>query len=144
MQPCNQISSASDPTSSAAIVQLNALSRAGLESQPRAGTGAQWSDRRLPRADRSREVGRPFPACVTVGLSSHTKKGQADFEAAMADASEVRQCHNITGATEYLLRIETADLAAYKHFHTEVLGVLPQVHAITTDVLMDSPKDERA
>ena len=62
----------------------------------------------------------------------------------MADASEVRQCHNITGATEYLLRIETADLAAYKHFHTEVLGVLPQVHAITTDVLMDSPKDERA
>ena len=26
----------------------------------------------------------------------------------------------------------------------EVLGVLPQVHSITTYVLMDSPKDERA
>ena len=54
-----------------------------------------------------------------------------------------RECHNITGAIEYLLRIETEDLAAYKHFHTEVLGVLPQVHSITTYVLMDSPKDER-
>src|SRR3546814_17913017 len=37
-QPCNQISSASEPTSSAAIVQLNARSRAGLDSQPRSDT----------------------------------------------------------------------------------------------------------
>ena len=62
----------------------------------------------------------------------------------MALAPEVRECHNITGTIEYLLRVETRDLAAYKHFHTEVLGVLPQVHSITTYVLMDSPKDERA
>lgn len=89
------------------------------------------------------KVGLTFVAYVAVGLSSHTKKSQSDFEAAMADAPEVRECHNITGTIEYLLRVETADLAAYKHFHTEVLGVLPQVHSITTYVLMDSPKDER-
>ncbi len=90
------------------------------------------------------KVGLSFVAYVTIGLSTHTKKAQADFEAAMADAPEVRECHNITGAIEYLLRVEAADLAAYKHFHTEVLGVLPQVNAITTYVLMHSPKDERA
>ena len=90
------------------------------------------------------KLGLTFLAYVAVGLSTHTKKAQADFEAAMAEAPEVRECHNITGAIEYLLRIETEDLAAYKHFHTEVLGVLPQVHSITTYVLMDSPKDERA
>lgn len=90
------------------------------------------------------KVGNSFLAYVTVGLSTHTKKAQAGFEAAMAEAPEVRECHNITGAIEYLLRVEAADLAAYKHFHTEVLGVLPQVHSITTYVLMDSPKDERA
>lgn len=90
------------------------------------------------------KVGYGFLAYVTVGLSTHTKQAQEDFEAAMALAPEVRECHNITGAIEYLLRIETEDLAAYKHFHTEVLGVLPQVHSITTYVLMDSPKDERA
>ena len=90
------------------------------------------------------KLGMGFLAYVTVGLSTHTKKAQSDFEAAMAGAPEVRECHNITGAIEYLLRIETADLAAYKHFHTEVLGVLPQVHSISTYVVMDSTKDERA
>ncbi len=90
------------------------------------------------------KLGLSFLAYVTVGLSTHTKKAQSDFEAAMAEAPEVRECHNITGAIEYLLRIETADLAAYKHFHTEVLGVLPQVHSISTYVVMDSTKDERA
>ena len=90
------------------------------------------------------KVGSTFIAYVTVGLSSHTKHAQAGFEAAMALAPEVRECHNLTGAIEYLLRVETSDLIAYKHFHTEVLGVLPQVHSITTYVLMGSPKDERA
>ncbi|GAO78439.1 MULTISPECIES: Lrp/AsnC family transcriptional regulator [unclassified Sphingopyxis] len=90
------------------------------------------------------KLGLTFIAYVTVGLSSHTKQSQSDFEAAMALAPEVRECHNITGTIEYLLRVETDDLATYKHFHTEVLGVLPQVHSITTYVLMDSPKDERA
>lgn len=88
-------------------------------------------------------TGTTFIAYVTVGLSRHTKDAQAGFEAAIAEAPEVRECHNVTGSIEYLLRVEAADLAAYKHFHTEVLGVLPQVNAITTYVLMDSPKDER-
>ena len=57
---------------------------------------------------------------------------------------EVRECHNITGAIEYLLRIETADLAAYKHFHTDVLGMVPGVGTISTMVVMGSSKDARA
>ena len=57
---------------------------------------------------------------------------------------EVLECHNVTGAFEYLLRVEVADLAAYKVFHTDVLGTLPQVNSITTYVVMESPKDERA
>ncbi len=90
------------------------------------------------------QMGVGFVAYVTVGLSSHTKAAQEAFERAMARAPEVRECHNITGSVEYLLRVEAVDLAAYKHFHTEVLGVVPQVHALTTYVVMDSPKDERA
>lgn len=84
-----------------------------------------------------------FVAYVTVGLSTHTKAAQEDFEAALARAPEVVEAHNVTGAIEYMLRVEVADLAAYKHFHTEVLGTLPQVNAITTFVVMSSPKDER-
>src|SRR6056297_2101568 len=88
-------------------------------------------------------LGVGFTAYVTVGLNSHTKASQESFERAMARAPEVVECHNITGAVEYLLRVETADLKAYKSFHTDVLGTLPQVHAITSYVVMGSPKDAR-
>jgi DNA-binding Lrp family transcriptional regulator len=88
------------------------------------------------------EVG--FVAYVSVGLSKHTKEQQRGFESAMARAPEVRECHNVTGAIEYLLRVETRDLAAYKHFHTDTLGQLPQVATITSYIVMESPKDERA
>lgn len=89
-------------------------------------------------------VGRAFTAYVAVGLSDHSKKSQSAFERAVFKAPEVRECHNITGTIEYLLRVEVPDLDAYKVFHTDVLGMLPQVTAITSYVVMDSPKDERA
>ncbi len=90
------------------------------------------------------KLGLGFLAYVTVGLNSHTKAAQEAFERAMSRAAAVVECHNITGTVEYLLRVETADLAAYKHFHTEILGVLPQVNAITSFVVMGSSKDMRA
>lgn len=90
------------------------------------------------------KMGIGFVAYMSVGLNLHTKAAQEAFEAAVTRAPEVRECHNITGTVEYLLRIEATDLAAYKHFHTEVLGILPQVNSITSYVVMGSPKDMRA
>ena len=89
-------------------------------------------------------LGIGFVAYATVGLNSHTKASQKAFERAMEIASEVVECHNITGAVEYLLRIEVADLPAYKAFHTDVIGTLPQVNSITSYVVMGPPKDARA
>ncbi len=90
------------------------------------------------------QMGVGFVAYITVGLSQHTKAAQEAFERAMERAPEVRECHNVTGAVEYLLRVEAADLTAYKAFHTEVLGTLPQVQSLTTYVVIGSPKDDRA
>ena len=89
-------------------------------------------------------LGRGFVAYMTVGLSDHTKRSQEAFERSLASADQVVECHNITGTVEYLLRIQVADLAAYKHFQTDVPGTLPQVSAITTYVVMGAPKDTRA
>jgi len=84
-----------------------------------------------------------FLAYITVGLSDHSKTAQEAFERSISRSSSVRECHNITGDAEYLLRVEVPDLTAYKHFHTNVLGDLPQVTSITSYVVMGSPKDER-
>jgi Lrp/AsnC family leucine-responsive transcriptional regulator len=89
-------------------------------------------------------MGNGFIAYVTVGLGEHTKGSQQAFERAITLAPEVRECHNVTGSFEYILRVETRDLKAYKIFHTDVLGTLPQVRTIATHVVMESAKDLRA
>ena len=90
------------------------------------------------------KTGIGFTAYLTVGLGEHSKKAQEAFERAISRSPEVRECHNITGNVEYLLRVEAADLVSYKRFHTDVLGEIPQVATITTHVVMASPKDDRA
>lgn len=89
-------------------------------------------------------LGAGFTALVGVGLSDHSKAAQESFERAMARAPEVLECHNVTGDIEYLLRVEVADLKAYKAFHGDVLGTLPQVRLLSTYVVLASPKDQRA
>ncbi|TCL00586.1 AsnC family transcriptional regulator [Shimia isoporae] len=89
-------------------------------------------------------MGTGFVAYLTVGLGRHTKAAREGFERAMLAAPEVRECHNTTGNVEYMLRVEAADIDAYKRFHTDVLGVVENVHSITSYVVMGSPKDERA
>jgi DNA-binding Lrp family transcriptional regulator len=81
---------------------------------------------------------------VMVGLDAQLSKDARAFERAMAATPQVRECHNITGSVEYLLRVEVADLPAYKEFHANILGVLPQVRSITSHISLGSPKDERA
>lgn len=89
------------------------------------------------------KVGLGFLAYITVGLNLHTKTAQEAFERAMSRAPEVVECHNITGAVEYLLRVEVTDLTAYKTFHTDVLGALPEVRSLTSYIVMGSPKNAR-
>ena len=43
------------------------------------------------------KLGTGFTAYIAVALNNHTKPSQDAFEAAMARAPEVRECHNITG-----------------------------------------------
>lgn len=90
------------------------------------------------------KLGLGFTAYLSVSLARHTKESQLAFEEAIAKSPDVVECHNITGAFEYLLRVETRNLASFKSFHTDFLGAIPQVNSIVTYVVMDSPKDERA
>lgn len=91
-----------------------------------------------------RQLGGAVTIFVMVGLSAHLRKDAAAFERAMLAAPEVRECHNVTGSVEYLLRVEVADLEAYKDFHAETLGTLSQVNSITSYIALASPKDKRA
>jgi len=90
------------------------------------------------------QMGGAVTVFVMVGLSRHLRKDARAFELAMDAAPEVRECHNITGSVEYLLRVEVPDLETYKNFHADRLGVLDQVASITSHISLGSPKDMRA
>jgi len=116
---------------SACLRRVQELERTGVISGYRA------------RIDASR-LGVGFVAYLAVGLSEHTKAAQEGFERALNLIDAVTECHNVTGTVEYLLRVEVEDLVAYKAFHTDVLGDLPNVSSIVTYVVLGSPKDERS
>jgi len=138
---------------------LRALSRDGrlsnLALAERVGLSPSACLRRVQELERSgvirgyrarldpAQTGRAYVVYVAVGLAEHTKAAQETFERAMGRAAEVTECHNIAGAFEYLLRVEVADLPAYKRFHTDTLGTVPHVRSITSYMVMGSPKDER-
>lgn len=138
---------------------LHELKRDGkvsnVELSERVGLSASATLRRVQELERKgvikgyrvvldgNQLGVGFIAYVSIGLSSHRKQAQQAFEEHVRFVDEVVECHNITGGNEYLLRVETADLNAYKRFHADVLGECEYVKAITTMVVMDSPKDER-
>ena len=90
------------------------------------------------------KLGGEVTVFVMVGLSAQLAKDAKAFEAAMEAAGEVRECHNITGSVEYLLRVEVDSLASYKAFHADTLGVLPQVARIISHISLGSSKDMRA
>ena len=139
---------------------LRELSRDGrisnLELAERVGLSSSACLRRVQELERDgvitgyravldrQALGVGFVTYIGVGLNEHSKGAQEAFERVMREAPEVVECHNITGTIEYLLRVECADLPSYKRFHTDVLGLAPHVHAITSYVVMGSPKDLRA
>lgn len=86
-------------------------------------------------------MGKDVVVFVMVGLSGHLRKDSLAFEAAMDQAPEVQECHNITGSVEYLLRVEVADLSAYKAFHGDRLGRLSMVGSITSHIVLGASKD---
>ncbi|MFN0116491.1 MAG: Lrp/AsnC family transcriptional regulator [Paracoccaceae bacterium] len=147
----------SDPITEKILRELSRDGRvSNLELAGRVGLSPSACLRRVQELERSGVIagyravldpgkrGIGFIAYIAVGLSLHTKAAQEGFERALARVAEVRECHNVTGTVEYLLRVEVADLAAYKRFHTDVLGTLPQVASLTTYVVLGSPKDDRA
>ena len=129
----------------ARITNAELAKRANLSASATSRRVADLERRCVIRGYRAviEDPARAFVAYIAVGLSDHSKPAHERFERSIGAARQVRECHNITGTFEYLLRVEVADITAYKTFHTDILGALPEVKAITSYIVMGSPKDER-
>ena len=88
------------------------------------------------------KVGLGHIAFVEVKLSNTTDKALNAFNAAVRGLAEVEQCHMIAGGFDYLLKVRTGDITAYRHVLGEKISALPFVAQSSTYVAMEAVKDE--
>ena len=63
------------------------------------------------------------------------------FNAAVRKIPEVEQCHMIAGPFDYLLKVRTADIQAYRRVLGETISTLHNVANTSTYVAMESVKE---
>ncbi|NNK78136.1 MAG: AsnC family transcriptional regulator [Litoreibacter sp.] len=81
-------------------------------------------------------------AFVEVRLSDTTEAALDAFNRAVQDIPEIEQCHMIAGAFDYLLKIRTRDINAYRRTLGEKISGLPHVSGTSTHVSMEAVKDD--
>ncbi len=87
-------------------------------------------------------LGLPHVAFVEVKLSDTRKGALAAFNKAVRALPEVEQAHMIASSFDYLLKVRTKDIAAYREVLGEKISALPHVAHTSTHVSMESVKDD--
>ena len=81
-------------------------------------------------------LGLTFQALVFVTMRQEDRDTLLGFEAAVAAVPNVVQAQRLFGDPDYLLRIVTADLAAYQRLEDDVLSALPGVQRLNSTLVM--------
>ena len=86
-------------------------------------------------------LGLDHVAFVEVRLNDTREKALAAFNAAVAKIPEIEQAHLIAGNFDYLLKVRTRDMGAYRRVLADRLSVLPHVASTSTYVAMEAVKE---
>ena len=81
------------------------------------------------------------PASVT--MDREDASTITEFERGLAGIPEVRHAERLFGDPDYLVRVATADLAAYQTLRDEKLATLPGVQRLTSTIVMKRIVDDR-
>jgi len=86
-------------------------------------------------------LGLTHVAFVEVRLSDTREPALAAFNAAVAEVAEIEQCHMLAAGFDYLLKVRTQDMAAYRAVLGEHISSLPHVASTSTYVAMQAVKE---
>ena len=86
-------------------------------------------------------IGLPHVAFVEVRLSDTREAALQAFNRAVLAIPEVEQCHMIASRFDYLLKVRTTDITAYRRVLADRISALPHVAATSTYVAMEAVKD---
>jgi Lrp/AsnC family transcriptional regulator, leucine-responsive regulatory protein len=86
-------------------------------------------------------MGLAHVAFVEVRLSDTREAALTAFNRAVLAVPEVEQCHMMASSFDYLLKVRTADIQAYRRVLGEVISALPHVASTSTYVAMEAVKE---
>jgi Lrp/AsnC family leucine-responsive transcriptional regulator len=86
-------------------------------------------------------IGQAHVAFVEVKLSDTREAALQAFNRAVLTIPEVEECHMIASRFDYLLKVRTSDIQAYRRVLAEQLSALPHVASTSTYVAMEAVKD---
>lgn len=121
----------------------------------RIGLSASPTHRRLRELERSGAIrgyravvdpealGLTFEALVFVTMRQEDRETLLGFEDAVAAVPNIVSAQRLFGDPDYLLRVVTADLAAYARLEDDVLSALPGVQRLNSTLVMKRVVDER-
>ena len=84
----------------------------------------------------ARALGLSFEALVFVTMRREDRETLLAFEEGLVSIPNVVQAERLFGDPDYLLRVVTADLAAYQRLQDEKLTALPGVQRMTSTLVM--------
>ena len=87
------------------------------------------------------KMGEGHVAFVQVKLSDTRSAALDAFNRAVATVPEIEQCHMMAASFDYLLKVRTRDIAAYRRILGERISGLPHVAQTSTFVAMETVKD---
>ena len=89
---------------------------------------------------RAAAIGLPILAYALVSLENHHPESVRQFDQLVKERPEVLECHSMSGANDYLLRIVAASMEAYEHFLSTQLLQLAAVRSVNTSFVLRTKK----
>ena len=91
------------------------------------------------------------PASVSLGVSTfvmaslkgHNKDNIDKFIAAIKRIPEIVECHHVTGAADFILKIVCVDIAAYQQLMLERVSNIDVVDSLQSMVILSTFKDSK-
>lgn len=119
--------------------------RIGLSKSPTQARMKRLEERGVIIAYRAQldpvKMGLAHVAFVEVRLNDTREAALRAFNRAALAVPEVEECHMMASRFDYLLKVRTGDIAAYRRVLGERISALPHVASTSTHVVMEALKE---
>lgn len=89
------------------------------------------------------KIGLGVTTFVLATLNGHNRTNIESFVEAINKVPEVIECHHITGAGDFILKVISKDIASYQKLMLEKVSDIPQVDNMQSMVVLSTFKDSK-